>query len=217
MRFVEELLEWTVYLAVVGAIAVSVPRNFVEFEDALPSVEVGAEEVALEVVEFTPAHHLASSIPVLAFTRIPVTASVGVPQDALERYRHRSEPFSYLTLRRLLEEVGFEGEGLRLAWAVAMRESTGNPMAHNTNAHTGDNSYGLFQINMYGNLEEYRRDKFDLPSNEVLFDPVLNAEIAFVLSKGGTDFGHWNVGPNAYNGDGSPPDVMRWLPEYPEE
>ena len=68
-------------------------------------------------------------------------------------------------LVQLLKAVGFTGKGLKTAWAVAKAESNGRPFAFNGNAKTGDSSYGLFQINMIGDLGPDRRDKFDLDAN----------------------------------------------------
>lgn len=59
--------------------------------------------------------------------------------------------------------------------AVALGESGGNTRAHNTNSATGDNSYGLWQINMIGNLGPSRRQQFGISSNDQLFDPATNA------------------------------------------
>ena len=97
-----------------------------------------------------------------------------------------------------LQNAGFKGPALRTAWAIAKRESGGRPDAYNPNRGTGDNSYGLFQINMLGKMGEARRRQFGLQNNKQLFDPVTNAKVAFAMSKGGTDFGPWGVGPNAY-------------------
>jgi hypothetical protein len=104
---------------------------------------------------------------------------------------------------------------LKEAWAVAMKESTGRPKSHNGNSNTGDNSYGLFQINMIGSLGEDRRKKFDLEQNSDLWNPVRNAEIAYHMSNGGKDFGAWGIGPNAYNG-GTVGSFYKWLDQYPE-
>jgi hypothetical protein len=136
--------------------------------------------------------------------------------DPLDEFRGRNERLEGLELRRLLELVGFEGDGLRHAWAVSMKESTGRPLAHNNNRSTGDNSYGLFQINMIGRLGPVRREAFGLEENAELFDPVLNAQIAYEMSKEGTDFGHWGIGPNAYTG-GKPGSYPYWLTQFPEE
>jgi hypothetical protein len=62
--------------------------------------------------------------------------------------------------------------------AIAMAESSGNPFAHNPNANTGDNSYGLFQINMLGGMGPERRKQFGISSNDQLFNPELNAKAA---------------------------------------
>ena len=97
-----------------------------------------------------------------------------------------------------LQAVGFKGDALRTAWAIGMRESGGNPKAYNGNAGTGDKSYGLFQINMINSLGPARRKQYGLKSNEELFDPLVNAKVAYKMSKGGKDFGAWAVGPNAY-------------------
>lgn len=97
-----------------------------------------------------------------------------------------------------LQQAGFKGEALKTAWAIAKRESGGRPTAHNPEVATGDNSYGLFQINMLGNLGPSRRASYGLKANEDLFDPATNARVAYAMSKGGKDFGAWGIGPNAY-------------------
>lgn len=94
-------------------------------------------------------------------------------------------------LKHLLTLVGFKGPALKTAWAVAKKESNGRPLAHNKNVNTGDNSYGVFQINMLGSLGEDRREKFSLLSNLDLFNPVINSEITFYMTGGGEDWSSW--------------------------
>ena len=94
-------------------------------------------------------------------------------------------------LIELLRAVGFKGQDLKEAWAVAKKESRGNPLSHNGNRKTGDNSYGLFQVNMLGSMGADRRDKFNLASNAELFNPVVNAQIAYHMSGGGKDWSAW--------------------------
>jgi hypothetical protein len=95
-------------------------------------------------------------------------------------------------LKTILIEAGFSGHGLRQAWGTVMKESSGRPMAHNDNPKTGDNSYGLFQINMIGTLGVQRMEKYGLSSYEDLFDPLTNAKIGYKVSSGGTNWGPWH-------------------------
>lgn len=77
-------------------------------------------------------------------------------------------------------------------FTIAMHESTGVPTKHNTNASTGDNSYGLWQINMLGKMGPERRKQFGISSNDELFDPVTNAQAALtVLRRSG--FSSWTT------------------------
>jgi hypothetical protein len=138
------------------------------------------------------------------------------PKASLQKYEAHREQLKPRQLKELLSLVGFEGTALKQAWAIAMKESTGRPTSHNGNANTGDNSYGLFQINMIGGLGEDRRNKFNLKQNSDLFNPVRNAEIAYHMSNGGKDFGAWGLGPNAYNG-GKVGSYYKWLDQYPED
>jgi hypothetical protein len=96
-------------------------------------------------------------------------------------------------LVQLLEEVGFAGESLRYAWAIVVEESSKRPYAHNDNPSTGDNSYGLFQINMRGAMGPDRRERYGLRSNEDLFDPMVNAKIAYQMSDGGKNWSAWTT------------------------
>jgi hypothetical protein len=95
-------------------------------------------------------------------------------------------------LVELLKAVGFKGKALRSACAIAKAESNGRPLAFNGNHKTGDSSYGMFQINMIGELGPDRREKFDLNSNAELFNPVTNAKVALHMTKSGTDWSSWS-------------------------
>jgi len=110
-------------------------------------------------------------------------------------------------LKDLLWAVGFEGVALKTAWAVAKVESNGRPLALNDNKSTGDKSYGIFQINMLGELGIDRKEKFDLVSNKELFDPVTNAEITYYMTKGGKDWSSW---PNSIE------KAKELIPQFPK-
>lgn len=112
-------------------------------------------------------------------------------EATLEKYEN-AHKLTDIELVKLLSAVGFKGENLIEAWAVAKKESNGRPLAHNGNADTGDNSWGVFQINMIGELGEERRKKFGLETNAELLDPVVNASIAHYMSRGGEDWSSWH-------------------------
>jgi hypothetical protein len=112
-----------------------------------------------------------------------------------------------LELKQLLSLVGFKGNDLVVAWAVAKKESNGRPLAFNGNHKTGDSSYGMFQINMIDNLGPDRRTKFDLESNAELFNPVKNAEIAYYMTNGGDDWSSWK---------GITPRTKFWMSKFPK-
>ena len=120
---------------------------------------------------------------------------VQLKKETLEKYSNTvykpSEALSDEELKTLLWAVGFEGKALKTAWAIAKRESNGRPLAYNGNRNTGDSSYGIFQINMLGSLGTDRKEKFNLKSNVLLFDPTINAEIAYYMTDGGTNWSAW--------------------------
>lgn len=118
----------------------------------------------------------------------------------------RSEQLTKKELKSLLHAVGFRGDRLKQAWAVAMKESTGRPRSHNNNSATGDNSYGLFQINMIDSLGPARKKQFGLESNADLFDPIRNAEIAFFMSNKGKNWSSWN---------GIGDSTLSWMSRFP--
>jgi Lysozyme like domain len=94
-------------------------------------------------------------------------------------------------LVKLLQAVGFKGKALPEAWAIAKKESQGRPLDYNGNWRTGDKSYGLFQINMIGQMGAVRRAYLGLASNNQLLNPVTNAEVAYRLSDHGKDWSDW--------------------------
>ena len=143
-----------------------------------------------------------------------VTASVRTPAEVFASYRNSKIPLTGGQLSELLSAVGFEGEAHRIAWGIAMRESNARPLALNKSTRTGDSSYGIYQINMIFDLGPERRKKFGLTSNEQLFDPVLNVQVAFLMTGGGKDFGSWGIGPNAYR-EGAGMSTLKRLNQYP--
>jgi hypothetical protein len=99
----------------------------------------------------------------------------------------------------LLYHVGFRGKEHRLAWIVAMGESTGRPGSLNSSG-----CYGLFQINMSGSMKADRLEKYKLKSVKDLFDPAVNAKVAFHMSRQGKNWSAWTVNP-----------YKRSAPDYP--
>jgi len=110
-------------------------------------------------------------------------------------------------LVELLSAVGFTGQDLKEAWAIAKKESNGRPLAHNGNIKTGDNSYGMFQVNMLGELGVDRREQFGLKSNSDLLNPVVNAKIAYHMSNGGENWTAWKGITS--------PKVKEWMSKFP--
>jgi hypothetical protein len=107
-------------------------------------------------------------------------------------------------LVQTLTSAGFTGQSLVTAYGIARAESGGRATAFNP---TGmDESYGLFQINMENNdprnpnmgtkrnaayLKKYGKIGYTGPQS--LYDPAINAKIAYDMSKGGTNFQPWTT------------------------
>jgi len=132
------------------------------------------------------------SIDVRATHKVASLVSKRAKSKAILKKYENAHSLTDRQLVELLKAVGFKGKGLRTAWAVAKAESNGRPFAFNGNAKTGDSSYGIFQINMIGELGPDRRDKFELDLNAELFSPVKNAKIVYHMTKGGKDWSSWS-------------------------
>jgi hypothetical protein len=98
---------------------------------------------------------------------------------------------NYAELVQLAQDVGLTPGRAKVAAAIAMAESGGDPTKHNTKPP--DNSYGLWQINMLGDLGPDRRRKYGLPNNEILFDPRRNAMVMAGESDKGGNFSKWTT------------------------
>ena len=126
--------------------------------------------------------------------------------EILKKYENKPE-FSDRDLALMLKAVGFKGQDLREAWAIAKKESNGQPIRFNGNVGTGDNSYGLFQINMISDLGPERREKFNLDTNFDLLNPVTNAKIAYHMSNGGKNWSAWK---------GITAKTKMWMEKFPD-
>ena len=155
-------------------------------------------------------NNLLSIKPVIAPTAEKAVFLLSKPSTdvVLEKYAD-STSLTDLELVELLKAVGFKGQGLKTAWAVAKAESNGRPFAFNGNVKTGDSSYGIFQINMIGNLGPDRKDKFNLDLNAELFSPVKNAQIVLHMTKGGINWSAWSSYKKGAH--------YKWLKKFPSK
>ncbi len=84
--------------------------------------------------------------------------------------------------------AGFSGFALIEAVAIALAESSGNSDAVNPGTvQIPENSQGLWQINLNAHPQ------YSSPS---ILDPLTNAEAAFAVSSGGTNFNPWSTFTN---------------------
>ena len=100
--------------------------------------------------------------------------------DRSDEYGRISKCGDWLT--RLLSRSGYEGEDLREAWAIVMRESGGRADAVSA---TGD--LGLFQINTDTWKDE------DWFNRKQLLKRKYNSQIAHQLSRGGRTWYSWGL------------------------
>ena len=112
-------------------------------------------------------------------------------------------------LVRELKEAGFKGKGLRIAWAIAMRESGGRA---NAISSTGD--YGVFQFNRaaWGDQPWWNTNK--------LLTRDYNIMIAYRVSQKGKTWYPWDInGQGEHLGRYSPYSVYAkyksWYNKYP--
>ena len=153
-----------------------------------------------------------STMPLIAGLLIGIATPAVAPSKAeaqmlmLKKYQNYTK-FQPKELAQMLEAVGFQGQGLKYAWAIAMKESRGNALSYNGNRKTGDHSYGLFQINMIDSLGAERRAKLGLAYNAELLNPVVNAKSAYYMSNQGKNWSAWKGTKNQV--------VRYWLSKYP--
>lgn len=74
------------------------------------------------------------------------------------------------------QAAGFNKADSIIMTAIALAESGGCPSSHNGDASTGDDSYGLWQINYFGSLAGSRTAAYGPPAG--MFDPAKNAAAA---------------------------------------
>lgn len=101
---------------------------------------------------------------------------------------------SQFDIYTLAKSVGLEDGRAKIAAAVAMAESGGDPNAHN--AKPPDDSYGLWQINMLGSMGPARRKQFGISDNSQLYDPQINAKAMAQISQNGGNFSPWSTYTN---------------------
>lgn len=101
-------------------------------------------------------------------------------------------PMGDTEILQLAFNQGFNDRDAVKLLAIALAESSGDPEAHNDDASTGDDSYGLWQINMLGDMGPERRAALGLISNDQLTDPTINAmAMRYIFKQQG--FNAWSV------------------------
>ncbi len=89
-----------------------------------------------------------------------------------------------LAILQYAKAAGFEPALLPTMTAIALRESGGDPTAHNGNAATGDDSYGLWQINWKVPEIRLLLNQQGIVDASALLDPAINAKAAHLLYGG---------------------------------
>lgn len=108
-----------------------------------------------------------------------------------------NNPYPRNTLKWYMVRTGFRGQQLNDMGAILIGESgigNGkiNAMAHNCNSGTGDDSYGLGQINLLGPLKS-RLNTYKLANSEALYDPTRNLQITYELAQTPKGYKHWGA------------------------
>jgi hypothetical protein len=108
-----------------------------------------------------------------------------------------------------LRQAGFKGKGLRIAWAIAMRESGGRADAISS---TGD--YGVFQFNKAAHSDQPWWNTHKLLTRDY------NIMVAYRMSQGGKTFYPWDIDGKGnwkanYSSRSSYMKYKSWFKKYP--
>lgn len=126
-------------------------------------------------------------------------------------------------LVQLLAYVGFKGENIREAWAIAMRESGGRSAVGPGDPTFNGADWGMFQFN--------RPTYYTQPwwNDAAMLDGEYNARVAYYMSRGGRSWYPWgldgqgNVNAGAYDSIWTPQMIKdrievpykRWYDQFP--
>lgn len=97
------------------------------------------------------------------------------PQYHSQRGKTKLTPGQVASYAR---QAGWDEKLIPTVVGIATGESGLDPYNLNPNASTGDESYGLMQINMLGGMGPERLKAFGLTSKEQLYDPLTNLKAA---------------------------------------
>lgn len=88
-------------------------------------------------------------------------------------------PLTDLEIFETMVQGGFPPTVAVVTTAIALRESGGIPTAYNGNTSTGDNSYGLLQIDMMNEdvANWVNANILKGQPNSLLFTPLVNAQV----------------------------------------
>lgn len=96
-------------------------------------------------------------------------------------------------ITRIAKTAGIPEKHIPTMVAIALAESGGNIGArYNPEGNTGEDSYGLWQINMDPRYADERLKLFGIDNKKKLFDPVTNAKAAYEIFKQ-QGFNAWTV------------------------
>jgi hypothetical protein len=138
-----------------------------------------------------------STTSVTGLANAPTTRAEAITRS--QEFAGKATALTPQQLKGVLARQGFSGEGLHVAWALAMRESGGQPGAIGRVNSNGTRDHGLFQVN-----DIHLGRSLD-PS--VMYDPDSNAAAAFKMSSRGTNFSAWAIGTSGWAGH-----LMRTMP-----
>jgi len=136
-----------------------------------------------------------SSSAASALTKAADRVSNSGNNSAIPRLKTGPNKWPVGTLKYYMVKTGFKGQKLNDMAAILVGESgigkgKINAMAHNCNTKTLDDSYGLGQINLLGDLI-VRLNTYNLKNAEALYEPVRNLQITYELAQSSTGYKHW--------------------------
>lgn len=161
-------------------------------------VETSTKTVAVSIPEFL--HPAKAKIP------LSLMKPKAKTELAAKAWFTGKKIFTPKELSFLLYQAGFRGYGHKVAFGVAMKESTGRAGSFNGSC------WGLFQIYMLGKTGQDRLNLFHLKKPSDLFNPLTSAKAAYFMSAHGKVWTAWSIDLSKGKGLNL---IQRFMPIYP--